>query len=85
MQTGKKAIETVKEKALNAGVSAKSGIEKTKATLQEKVDKMRAHNDYEKGLATVCKQERIVEAENRKQQALAHKEAQKEAQATIGN
>ena len=37
MQAAKKAIESVKETAANMGASAKSGFEKTKATLQEKV------------------------------------------------
>jgi len=37
MQGGKKAGESVKETASNIGASAKAGMEKTKATLQEKV------------------------------------------------
>jgi hypothetical protein len=37
MQGAKKAGETIKETAANIGASAKSGMEKTKATLQEKV------------------------------------------------
>lgn len=37
MQAAKKAIETFKETAANIGASAKSGLEKTKATIQEKV------------------------------------------------
>lgn len=38
MQAAKKAVESVKETAANIGASAKSGLEKTKATLQEKVN-----------------------------------------------
>jgi len=37
MQGGKKAAESVKETASNMGASAKAGMEKTKATVQEKV------------------------------------------------
>lgn len=37
MQGAKKAGETIKETAANVGASAKSGMEKTKATVQEKV------------------------------------------------
>lgn len=37
MQTAKKAVESVKETAANIGASAKSGLEKTKATIHEKV------------------------------------------------
>jgi uncharacterized protein YbjQ (UPF0145 family) len=37
MQAAKKAVENMKETAANIGASAKSGMEKTKATVQEKV------------------------------------------------
>lgn len=37
MQAGKNAMASVKETAANIGASAKSGMEKTKATMQEKV------------------------------------------------
>jgi len=37
MQGGKKAGESIKETATNIGASAKAGMEKTKATVQEKV------------------------------------------------
>lgn len=37
MQAGTNAMETMKEKAANVGASAKSGMEKTKATVEEKV------------------------------------------------
>ncbi|PWA34739.1 18 kDa seed maturation protein [Artemisia annua] len=36
MQTAKNAAASIKETAANIGASAKSGMEKTKATLQEK-------------------------------------------------
>ncbi|XP_057534020.1 late embryogenesis abundant protein 46-like [Amaranthus tricolor] len=79
MQSGKKAVESVKESASNIAASAKSGMDKTKATVQEKVDKMRAHDEYDKALATEKKEERITEAELRKQQAMTHNAAEKEA------
>lgn len=37
MQSGKKAMESVKESAANVAASAKAGMDKTKATVQEKV------------------------------------------------
>ena len=37
MQAGKNATSSVKETAANVAASAKSGMEKTKATVQEKV------------------------------------------------
>lgn len=37
MQSGRNAAEAVKESAANVGASAKAGMEKTKATAQEKV------------------------------------------------
>ena len=40
MQTGKSAMASVKEKAENVAASAKAGMEKTKATVQENVRKI---------------------------------------------
>ncbi|PHT37305.1 Late embryogenesis abundant protein [Capsicum baccatum] len=60
-------MQSLKEKASNVAASAKSGMEKTKATVQEKVDKMKAHDSTEKEMATEKKQERIYEAEMNKQ------------------
>ena len=37
MQSGKNAMESAKESAANVAASAKSGMDKTKATVQEKV------------------------------------------------
>lgn len=37
MQSGKKAMESMKESAANVAASAKAGMDKTKATVQEKV------------------------------------------------
>ncbi|XP_021770377.1 11 kDa late embryogenesis abundant protein-like [Chenopodium quinoa] len=86
MQTGKKAVESVKETTANIAASAKSGMDKTKATMQEKVDKMKANDEYDKALATERKQERLTEAELHKQQAMSHNAAEKDAKtAAAGN
>lgn len=37
MQSGKNVMESMKESTANAAASAKSGMEKTKASVQEKV------------------------------------------------
>ena len=37
MQSGKNAMESMKESAANVAASAKAGMDKTKATVQEKV------------------------------------------------
>ncbi|KAK9664595.1 hypothetical protein RND81_14G054400 [Saponaria officinalis] len=84
METGKKAVESVKETASNIAASAVSGMDKTKATVQGKVDKMRAHDDYEKGLAEQRKEERITEAELRKQTAQVRNLDEKEARTGTG-
>ncbi|XP_074274624.1 18 kDa seed maturation protein [Silene latifolia] len=72
-------METVKEKAANIAASAISGKEKTKATVQEKIDKIRAKDDSEKNLATEHKAQRITEAELHKQMAQTHNLTEKEA------
>ena len=72
-------METAKQKAADAAASAKAGAEKAKATVSEKMDKMRGHDQVDKDIATHKKEERQEEAELRKQQAHAHNEAQKQA------
>ncbi|XP_015088850.1 late embryogenesis abundant protein 46-like [Solanum pennellii] len=59
-------MQSLKEKASNVAASAKSGMEKTKATVQEKVDKMKANDPTEKAMATEKKDGRICEAEMNK-------------------
>ncbi|GMH08207.1 hypothetical protein Nepgr_010047 [Nepenthes gracilis] len=71
MQTGKKSVESVKETASNIAASAKSGMEKTKATVQEK-----------KEMAARKKDERITEAELNKREAREHNAAQKQVHTT---
>ncbi|CAH9068496.1 unnamed protein product [Cuscuta epithymum] len=73
-------MKGVKETAGNIGASAVSGMEKTKAVLQEKVERMTAHDPLEKEMATQKKEERINQAELEKREKLmAHK-----AEATTG-
>ncbi|BAT96445.1 hypothetical protein LR48_Vigan02g025400 [Vigna angularis] len=79
MQAAKKAVESVKETAANIGASAKSGLEKTKATLQEKSEKISAHDEREKEMATKKKQEKINQAETEKCQARQHNAAAKQS------
>lgn len=55
MQSGKNATESMKEAAANVAASAKSGMEKTKATVQEKVI-LNSHIC----IATCCLGERIL-------------------------
>ncbi|KAM1109428.1 hypothetical protein COP2_009134 [Malus domestica] len=67
MQSGKNAM---KEAAANVAASAMSGMEKTKATVQEKVEKMKSSDPVEKDMAARKKEERIVEAEVNKHEAM---------------
>ncbi|XP_070048001.1 late embryogenesis abundant protein 46-like [Nicotiana tomentosiformis] len=60
-------MQSVKEKASNVAASAKSGVEKTKAVVQEKVERMTAHDPTQKEMATGKKEERINQAEMNKQ------------------
>ncbi|KAK9156629.1 hypothetical protein Scep_003203 [Stephania cephalantha] len=69
MQTGKSAAETIKETGSNVMASAKAGMEKTKATVQEKVERMTTSDPLEKELATERKEGRINQAELEKQEA----------------
>ncbi|XP_022971427.1 11 kDa late embryogenesis abundant protein-like [Cucurbita maxima] len=84
MQSGKNAAESVKESAANVGASARAGMEKTKATAQEKVDKMRAHDPLEKDMASERKEERLHGAELDKQQARAEHAAERQAASKTG-
>lgn len=72
MQAARKAVETIKETAANIGASAKSGLEKTKATVQEKNERMSASDPMQKEMATDKKEERIHQAEMEKQEARDH-------------
>ncbi|XP_073003360.1 18 kDa seed maturation protein [Typha latifolia] len=83
MQGGKSAVASAKETVANIGASAKAGMEKTKATVQEKVEKVTAHHPLEKEVAEQKKQERIHEAEVEKREAMERNAALK-MQASAG-
>ncbi|GFP91615.1 protein le25 [Phtheirospermum japonicum] len=57
------------QSAKNAAASAKAGMEKTKATMQEKAEKMTTRDPLKKEIATERKEERVREAERRNQDA----------------
>ncbi|KAJ4763283.1 hypothetical protein LUZ62_028328 [Rhynchospora pubera] len=78
MQAAKNAMESVKEKAANVGASAVAGMEKTKATVNEKVEKVAAQHPAEKQMAENKKEVRIQEAEATKQAAMEHNAAVRE-------
>ncbi|KAL2320853.1 hypothetical protein Fmac_029822 [Flemingia macrophylla] len=81
MQSGKKATESIKETAANIGASAKSGMEKTKATVQEKAERMTARDPMQKEMATQKKEARMSQAELEKQAAREHNAAAKQSNA----
>ncbi|KAH0971937.1 hypothetical protein GBA52_024093 [Prunus armeniaca] len=72
MQYGKNVKGSVKETAANIAASAKSGMDKTKATVQEKVEKMTAHDPVEKDMAARKGEERMVGAKLNKREAMTH-------------
>nr|AAG37453.1 seed maturation protein LEA 4 [Glycine tomentella] len=84
MQEGKKAGESIKETAANIGASAKAGMEKTKATVQEKAERMTARDPMRKELATQKKDAKMSQAELDKQAARQHNTAARQA-ATAGH
>ncbi|KAL7092781.1 hypothetical protein ACP275_11G003700 [Erythranthe tilingii] len=61
--------KSVKETAASIAASAKAGMEKTKATVQEKAEKMTTRDPLQKEMATQKKDERIHEAEREKHEA----------------
>ncbi|KAL0334229.1 UNVERIFIED_CONTAM: Late embryogenesis abundant protein 46 [Sesamum angustifolium] len=68
-------MQSAKETASNVAASAKSGMEKTKATVQEKAERMTTRDPIQKDMATQKKEERILEAERQKQEAREHNAA----------
>ncbi|PWA41768.1 Late embryogenesis abundant protein, LEA-25/LEA-D113 [Artemisia annua] len=62
-------MQSAKETAANIAASALSGMEKTKAVLGEKVEKISTSDPIEKDMATLRKEDRIRLAELRKQEA----------------
>ncbi|RDX79258.1 18 kDa seed maturation protein [Mucuna pruriens] len=79
MQGGKKTGESIKEKAANLGASAKAGMDKTKATVQEKTEKMTSRDPVQKELATQKKEARMTQAELDKQAKREHNAAAKQS------
>ncbi|XBH69380.1 hypothetical protein VPH35_097281 [Triticum aestivum] len=80
MQGGKSssAVGAAKEAVANVGASAWAGKEKTKAVVQETVNKAKAHDPAAKAEAEARKQERIHEVEAAKRDAMRHNAAAKE-------
>nr|AWJ68134.1 late embryogenesis abundant [Cleistogenes songorica] len=80
MQGGKSAsaVESAKEAAANVGASAWAGKEKSKAVVQEKAAKGRAHDPADKAAADSRMQERVRELEAVKQDAMRGNAAAKE-------
>ncbi|WRX25401.1 Late embryogenesis abundant protein [Theobroma cacao] len=72
-------MQSIKETAANIAASAKAGLEKTKATVEEKVEKLTAHDPVQKEMATQKKEERIHQAELDKQEARLHNAVAKQA------
>ncbi|CAL5193542.1 unnamed protein product [Lathyrus oleraceus] len=68
-------MEKTKETAANVGAAAKSGMEKTKANVQEKTERLTTRDPLEKELATQKKEERVAQAELDKQAARNHNAA----------
>lgn len=84
MQGAKNAAAAAKESAANIAATAISGKEKTKATVQEKGERMMAHDPLEKDMATQEKEARINQAERNKQEAKELNAANKQATAATG-
>jgi len=72
-----------KEKMSNMGTTVKEGMDKTKASAQEKVEKVTAHNPADKEIAREKKEIKQTEAEMRANAARVEHKAEKEA-ANIG-
>ncbi|GJT33720.1 11 kDa late embryogenesis abundant protein-like protein [Tanacetum coccineum] len=64
--------------------SAKAGMEKAKATVQEKGEKMTAHDPTQKEMTREKKEERKHEAEYEKQAAKEHNAAKTATTGTTG-
>ncbi|MCD7456508.1 Protein le25 [Datura stramonium] len=73
MQTGK-----------DAAAAAKAGMEKTKANVQEKAEKMTTRDPLKKEMATEKKEDRVAAAEMEKREAKAQHAAAKHGGATTG-
>lgn len=77
-------MQSAKETAANVAASAKAGMEKTKATMQEKGEKMTTRDPLKKDMSQERKEERMHQAELEKQEARAQNAATKQAGAATG-
>ncbi|CAI9097438.1 OLC1v1033868C1 [Oldenlandia corymbosa var. corymbosa] len=71
-------MQRAKEAASNVAASAKSGMEKTKATMEEKAEKMATRDPARKEMAAEKRDERYQEAELGKQGAYDQNAAAKQ-------
>ncbi|KAL6523214.1 hypothetical protein OROGR_016817 [Orobanche gracilis] len=77
-------MQSAKQTAANVAASAKAGMEKTKATIQEKGEKMTTRDPLQKEMATERKEERVREAERQKQEAREQNAATKQSASAGG-
>ncbi|KAL2464725.1 Late Embryogenesis Abundant 4-5 [Forsythia ovata] len=75
-------MQSIKETAANVAASAKSGMEKTKAVVQEKMERVTSNNPTEKEMATEQKEEKINQAELHKQDVREQNAASRQAGGT---
>ncbi|CAN8237114.1 unnamed protein product [Cochlearia groenlandica] len=68
-------MQPMKETASNIAASAKSGMDKTKAVLEEKAEIISTRDPVQKEMATQKKEGRINQAEHEKRQAREHNAA----------
>ncbi|KAL8456380.1 hypothetical protein ACS0TY_034551 [Phlomoides rotata] len=77
-------MQSAKEKAANAAASAKAGMDKSKATMQEKGERMTTRDPLQKDMATEKKVERVDDAELQKQAAESQNTATRQQAASGG-
>ncbi|PHT37303.1 18 kDa seed maturation protein [Capsicum baccatum] len=77
-------MQSAKETAANIAASAKSGMEKTKAVVEEKAEKLTTSDPVQRQMATEKKEQRIHQAEMDKLTAQEQNAASKQAAATGG-
>ncbi|KZV53322.1 hypothetical protein F511_07616 [Dorcoceras hygrometricum] len=78
-------MQSAKEAAAKTAASAKAGMEKTKATMQEKGEKMTTRDPTMKDIAEEKKDERIRQAELQKQEVQGHNTATRQTPAGTGH
>ncbi|KFK25064.1 hypothetical protein AALP_AA8G061800 [Arabis alpina] len=72
-------MQSAKEAVSNIAASAKSGMDKTKATLEEKAEKMKTRDPVQKEMATQRKEGKINQAEMQKRETQEYNAAMKQA------